>query len=134
MSSKSGKTIVIGVVTSEDRRRLINYIEQVTTVNCSIDFSVRRKGQNKVELYRKIGPNNAVLIKTWEVILFPISVNTSAMSSLDGEVCMHLDNVIHALELEIKKLRSLQGRQIMKGVINGTQCRELVDILYDFNE
>ena len=110
-------SIVFSVSTIAERDLLIKNLYFQLTNETENEFIVQKDRINRIRVFYKdkklpVIPLN--LVCDYIVIILPISVNLAPLDSLTGHVDCRLDLTINKLEELIDKLKSMQGRRVIK--------------------
>lgn len=115
----SSITILITVSSILERDKLIQRIYTNLTKEPSTTFTIIKSQVNKVQVFHNVGPQVRALIRTYLVLVVPVLIDLNPLRSVLGIVDFHLEETITQLENLTSKLRSMQGRRIVKGNTNG---------------
>lgn len=81
---------------------------------------------NRIRVYHNLSGGRRLLIKTYLVIVIPVSINLGSIYDITGDVVFELSETIKDLRALLKTLENLQGRRVMKGKSNGQAFEQLV--------
>jgi hypothetical protein len=130
---ETGITIVATVGTIVKRDQLIKRIYTNLTENPSTQFTVQQDQVNRIKVFHNLDKGRRVLIRTYLIIIIPVTIDTSALTTIYGKVDFHLDETITSLQELISKLQSLQGTRFVKGNTNAKTFEKLVNQLRGVN-
>ena len=108
------KTIVITVASITKRDSLIKAIYTNLTKEPSTQFTIHQDKVNRIKVFHNVGKGIKVHIKTYLVIVIPVTIDLKPLDSVYGLVDFHLEVTIKELNKLIKKLTSMQGQRVVK--------------------
>ena len=108
------KTIVITVASITKRDSLIKAIYTNLTKEPSTQFTIHQDKVNRIKVFHNAGKGIKVHIKTYLVIVIPVTIDLKPLDSVYGLVDFHLEVTIKELNKLIKKLTSMQGQRVVK--------------------
>jgi len=108
------KTIVITVASIAKRDSLIKAIYTNLTKEPSTQFTIHQDKVNRIKVFHNVGKGIKVHIKTYLVIVIPVTIDLKPLDSVYGLVDFHLEVTIKELNKLIKKLTSMQGQRVVK--------------------
>ncbi len=127
------KQVVVSVSTVSERDKLIKQIYTNLTKEPDTRFTVLKDQVNRVQVFHNVGINLRVLIRTYLVVIIPVLVDLSPVTSIIGDLHFHLDETIKDLTALINRLQTLQGHHIIKGSTNAETIRQLARGLCEIN-
>jgi hypothetical protein len=131
----SSNYVVITVSNTHERDVVMRRLYENITADPVAPFTVQKDQVNKIKVYHNVSGGLRILIRTYVVIVIPVFVDLRPLYEMTGSIDFNLENTIDELINTVKKLRSLQGRKVMKGNTNNEQTFEqLVRGLSTLNE
>ena len=123
--------VVITVSTIHNRDKLIRQIYKQLTCEPTSAFTIQQDQVNRIKVFHNAKDGIKILIRTYLVIVIPILVDLSPLSSLYGNIDFYLDETIGQLTKTIDKLQALKGHKVIKGNNNVKSLEQhLAGILY----
>ena len=124
-------TVVLSVSSITDRDKMIKQIYTNLTSNKDRSITIQQDQLNRIKVFHNVSRDNKVLIRTYLVIVIPITINLNILKCATGTVDFHLNETIESLNLLIKKLQSLQGRRVVKeNILNESTLKQLDRLLF----
>ena len=119
-------TIVVTVSSIIERDRYIKRIYTNLTKEPQTQFTIQQDQVNQIRIFHNAEKGIRVLIRTYTVIVIPVTLDLGPLYNFEGIVDYHLDETIKHLHSQISRLEALQGQRLMKGNNNGKTLGELV--------
>ena len=120
------RTIVVTVSSIIERDRYVKRIYTNLTKEPQIQFTIQQDQVNQIRIFHNAGKGIRILVRTYTVIVIPVTLDLGPLYNFDGIVDYHLDETIKHLRSQISRLEALQGQRLMKGNNNGKTLGELV--------
>jgi len=108
------KTIVITVPSIPKRDKLIKAIYTNLTKEPSVQFTIQQDKVNRIKVFHNAGKGIKVHIKTYLIIIIPVSIDLKPLDSIYGLVDFHLESTIKEFGKLMKKLTAIQGQRIVR--------------------
>ncbi len=134
MPTTTPLTILVSANTIFDRDKLIKNIYTNLTKEPSTQFTVQQDQVNRIKLFHNLDKGRRVLIRTYLVVVIPVTIDTNALTNIFGQVDFHLDETIASLQKLTTKLQSMQGKRFVKGNTDAKTFEKLVNQLRGVNE
>jgi len=118
-------TVVISVANTTERNKILNQIltnltKEPTPTTFKITHSL-----TKIEIFHIVEPKVQILIKTYLIIIMPVTIDLKILDSFTGVIDFCLDETIDSLQHYISELQSRQGRKVLKDKTHGSTLRQL---------
>jgi hypothetical protein len=123
-------TVVISVSSITDRDKMIKQIYTNLTSNKDRSLTIQQDQVNRIKVFHNVSKDDRVLVRTYLVIVIPITINLDILKCATGTVEFKLNETIESLHLLIAKLQSLNGRRVIKeNKLNESTLTKLVGSL-----
>jgi hypothetical protein len=126
MTASNENYIVITTSTIIKRDEIIKQLYASLTSTPTTTFTVQQDQVNRIKIFHNVENDIKVLIRVYIVLVIPVIVDLSQLSSIYGVIDFKLDETIQHLSSIVAKLQSLQGRKVIKGSNNGPTFEQLV--------
>lgn len=113
----SSETIIITTPTLQAKHTTLSTIYSNLTTEPSITYSIT-KDSSTIKIFHTVSPDLKVLIRTYIVLVLPVQIDLTSLSSFTGNLTFHLDETILAVEKILLNLQSLQGHRQINGAGN----------------
>ena len=119
------KYAVVTVSSINARDKLVKtiYTNIKNSISIEPNLIAQQDQVNQVKVFHKT-KGGLILIKTYLVIVIPVTINLSQLYGVEGDVTFQLHETIKDIETLLNKLKSLQGHRIMKGNTNNESTLE----------
>lgn len=124
-------TVVLSASSITDRDKMIKQIYTNLTSNKDRSITIQQDQLNRIKVFHNVSKDNKVLIRTYLVVVIPITINLGILKCATGIVDFHLNETIKSLNLLIKELQSLNGRRVVKeNPLNESTLKQLDRLLF----
>lgn len=105
---------VVKAVSTLDKRdeKMLQIYSRLREENLLEDrIKIIKDGLNKISVYHTVPGTMDILLRVYLVIVIPINIDLSALSSLHGKIYFDLQEPIDKLSSVLRKLKSIEGER-----------------------
>ena len=121
--------IVISVNSLPERDIAVRELYKSLTRNPNKNFVILQDRVNRIKIFHnKSGLR--ILLQMYIVVILPVLLDFSPLDSIYGTVDFRLDNTIEKLERLTRKLKSIQGKRVIKGKVGAQKLKSALNNLF----